>query len=178
MEKNIAALLDTSAYTVTVMFKQATNTPPKECTYICNIPGVKPGDWVVVDAPDGDDYMKAYGGGRQMVDIEDAIDTAAVVFMGMPKTVIVTQVDTEVTIEPNSPTTFKWVVARVDLTAYKKTMQRNSQVTTLVADAYKKSMRKSFAERILGDLETAAQLRLSNLLNAPKPAAKRTRKQG
>ena len=168
MDKNIAALLDTSAYTIKVMFKLDKQSRPTQYLYVCNIPDVKVGDWVVVDAPDYDDYvgsMPLRNGGsiEGMMDLE-----LATVFTGMPKTVVVTAVHSEVEIEPDAPTKYKWVVAKVDTAAYIATMQRNAQVTSLVADAYKKATRRSFSERILQDMDTDKRQALLGMLDAPK----------
>lgn len=162
MDKNIAALLDASAFTIKVMFKENASVKPKEYIYICNIPDVKVGDWVIVDAPDYDGYV---GSNTTMNSIDDVINGKISVFSGVPKTVIVTQVDSEVAIEADSASRYKWVVARLDTTLYAATLQRNAEITKLVSDAYKVAMRKSFAERILGDLADESKTRLLGLLN-------------
>lgn len=162
MDKNIAAFLDKSAYTVNVAFTQSgPNTPKgrKKYTYICNIPDVKVGDWIVVDAPDFDgDNQSA------MPDINSTVDSFTLI-KGIPKMVLVTSVDQDVSIEPNSATTYGWVISKLDMTAYRETLQRNSQITSLVADAYKASMRRSFADQILGCMEDDGKTKLLALLN-------------
>jgi hypothetical protein len=172
MEKNIAAFLDSTAYTISVSF---TSVQPsgakgkKKYTYICNLPGVKVGDWVVVDAPDfdGDAQIPLRAGEMRMEDLDSIFSGEPTVLKGMPKLVLVTGVDKDVAIEPNAPTTYGWVISKLDMTAYQETLRRNNQVTGLVADAYKASMRKSFAERILGDMAEGDKSKLLSLL-APK----------
>ena len=164
MDKNIAAFLDKSAYTVSVSFKAGAGS--KKYTYICNIPGVKVGDWVVVDAPDFDNQIAHLRHGiMPMQNIEDWMNEQPMQLAGIPKLVLVIGVDEDVNIQPNSDIAHGWVVAIIDLTAYRETLKRNSQITTLVADAYKASMRRSFAEQILGSMEAAGKEKLLALLN-------------
>ena len=164
MDRNIAAFLDTAAYTIRVVFTQKTGT--KTYVYVCNIPNVKPGDWVVVDAPDFTENVliaPAY----KAVTPQELIQfmNAPIMFKGMPKLVLVVGVDADVALEPDSDKEYGWVVANVDMTAYHKTVERNSQISGLVADAYKLAMRKSFAERILGDMSTGSKDKLLALLH-------------
>jgi hypothetical protein len=102
-----------------------------------------------------------------MEDVDSIFSGEPTVLKGMPKLVLVTGVDKDVAIEPNAPTTYGWVISKLDMTAYQETLRRNNQVTGLVADAYKASMRKSFAERILGDMAEGDKSKLLSLL-APK----------
>lgn len=166
MDKNIAALLDTSAYTIKVLFKEAAKgSAATKYTYVCNIPGVKVGDWVIIDGPDYNNYTQDYNNLAAMQSIDDAINGGKLIFTGVPKVVLVVEVDAEVDIEPNGDIKLKWVVAKLDTASYVETMRRNSQIGGLVADAYKKSMRRSFADRILADLEGDNKTALLSLLN-------------
>ena len=149
MDKNIAAFLDTTAYTVSVVFPKESGSANKSYTYICNIPGVEVGDWVIVDAPNFDGTA--------------AYKTATL--NGIPKLVLVTGVDDAVCIEPDATHQYGWVVSVLDTTEYAATTKRNSQITDLVADAYKAAMRKSFAERILGDMPEVSKTTLLALLH-------------
>ena len=159
MDKNIAAFLDKNAYTVSVAFTPAHTKSRKKYTYVCNIPDVQVGDWVVVDAPD-------FEGDNQLVmpEINVNVDSFMVI-KGIPKMVLVTAVDKDVSIEPNSDIAHGWVISKLDMTAYRETIKRNSQITTLVADAYKVSMRRSFADQILGCMEADGKDKLLALLN-------------
>ena len=164
MDKNIAAFLDTTAYTVHVVF--STSKAPKAYTYICNIPGVKAGDWVVVDAPDYDASIQAREAGiPHEWTVPKAPNAMSTVLRGIPKLVLVVGVDPDVSIAPDSDKEYGWVIATLDMTAYRETLARNSQINGLVADAYKAAMRKSFAERILGDMSTDNKDKLLSLLH-------------
>lgn len=164
MDKNIAAFLDKNAYTVSVSFKAGVG--PKKYTYVCNIPDVKVGDWVVVDAPDVDNQVSQLRNGLMpMQAIEDYMNEQPMQLAGIPKLVLVVGVDKDVNIQPNSDIAHGWVVATLDLTSYRETLKRNSQITTLVADAYKASMRRSFADQILGCMEADGKDKLLALLN-------------
>jgi hypothetical protein len=164
MDKNIAAFLDKNAYTVSVSFKAGAG--PKKYTYVCNIPGVKVGDWVVVDAPDFDNQAAQLRQGyTPMQNIEDYMSEQPMQMAGIPQLVLVVGVDSDVNIQPNSDIAHGWVVSTLDLTSYRETLQRNSQINSLVADAYKASMRRSFADQILGCMEADGKDKLLALLN-------------
>lgn len=167
MDKNIAAFLDNNAYTVTVVFKAGNSgSVPKKYVYVCNIPCVKVGDWIVVDAPDFENQVAQLRNGLMPTqNIDDYMNTQPMQMAGIPKLVLVVGVDKDVNIQPNSDIAYGWVVSTLDLTSYRETLQRNSQITTLVADAYKASMRRSFADHILGCLEADGKDKLLALLN-------------
>lgn len=162
MDKNIAALLDTKAYTVGIRFTNKSGNKSATYTYVCNIAGVKVGDWIVVDAPDFDQVRNVLE--EITMDEEALASNGSWCLKGIPVCVQVTRVDADVAIEADAAKAFGWVIAVVDFTAYQATLARNSQISGLVAEAYKKAMRKSFAERILGDLGTDKQSELMQLL--------------
>lgn len=161
MDKNIAALLDTKAYTVGIRFRNNSGKLSATYTYVCNIADVKVGDWIIVDAPDFDNVRNVIG---EIMDEEAMASNGSWCLKGIPVCVQVSRVDADVAIEADAPKAFGWVIAKVDFTEYQATLARNSQITGLVADAYKKAMRKSFAERILGDLGSDKQSELMQLL--------------
>ena len=170
MEKNIAAFLDSTAYTISVSFNSVQPSgakSKKRYTYICNIPDVKVGNWVVVDAPEftGDAHIPLREGEMRMEYLDSILSCEPAMLRGVPKLVLVTGVDKDVAIEPNSTTTYGWVISKLDMTAYQETLRRNNQVNSLVSDAYKASMRKSFAERILGDMAEDDRTKLISLLS-------------
>lgn len=165
MDKNIAAFLDPTAFTISVMFKASESKAAREYTYLCNLPGVKAGDWVVVDAPDFDGAGPYADSSRMtMVDIEQVIGNGTLAFSGVPKVVIVTKVDDTVNIEPNAPKQYKWVVAKLELAAYYATLKRNAKITETVSESYRKSMRRSFSERVLADMDESSRIALLELI--------------
>lgn len=161
MDKNIAALLDTKAYTVGIRFTNKSGNKSATYTYVCNIAGVKVGDWIVVDAPDFDNVRNVL---EEITGEDEQYTNKAFMLKGIPVCVQVSRVDPDVAIEADAPKAFGWVIAVVDFTDYQATLARNSQISGLVAEAYKKAMRKSFAERVLGDLGTDKQSELMQLL--------------
>ena len=166
MDKNIVALLDATAYTVKVYFKPQEYSSGKkgmqqsQYKYVSNIPGIKVGDWVVVDAPDYDDYGQAYDNA-----VTSDLDGLKICpFQGVPKLVRVCAVDATCDIEPNADKKYKWIIAKLDLTSYMTTLQRNSQIAGMIAESYKVTMRRSFADSIIGGLEHDKRVALMQLL--------------
>lgn len=188
-EKNIAAFLDKTAYTVTVAYQFNTSgTFPKKPSnidgdldgpsgydYITNIPGIQPGDFVIVPTTPERGYqdvkrvavptelqelISATGADNAVCDMEgqtyefaDRLSVARVI-----------RVHKDVTAEPNSDIKYKWVISRVDLLHYAKTMLRNAKLEATIQEAYKKSMRRSFADRILAELGADEQGEIKKLL--------------
>lgn len=165
-EKNIAALLDSKAYTIHVQYQHGTESE-NTYTYVCNLPELSTGDFVVVPTKvktanyKPGDYMK--GNGEMLPEMRKY---AASLLSGKRLSIAkVISIDPNVDIEPNDDIDYAWVVSRVDLTSYAALMERNKQVTDAVQEAYKQSLRKSFAERILGDMPSSDRDNLLRLLN-------------
>jgi hypothetical protein len=171
MDKNIAAFLDTKAYTLAVTFQPSNDAPyhkgaQKEYTYVTNIPGIKVGDWVVVPTSVGTQSIMLP---TDLVDIDDVLGSVATinhihVHRGKLEVVRVSHVDATVDLAPNDTKAYGWVVSKIDLLAYSQLMDRNSQITAATTAAYRKSMQRSFAERILGDMDQADKDGLMKLL--------------
>jgi len=179
MDKNIAALLDTSAVTIRVNYLPSSST---DYTYICNIAGVEVGDYVVVPVAfkaaqpmprpwvpkqDSPTYRPVSSASMERSkDLMEAVQpaSAAPTLETTFKVVLVVGVDKSVELEPNDDICYKWVVSKLDLTDYAATMQRNSQILAACAAAYKRNMRKSFAERILGDMDSEDRDQLLKLI--------------
>lgn len=146
MEKNLPALLDTGAVTVTVSFQAESIVP---YTYVSNIKGLAVGDYVTVPT-------KPNGNGRGTV----LFDGDTRISVG-----IVRKVDADVQIEPNAEIEYRWVIGKVDLAPYKSLMERNKTITTMVTEAYKNNMRQSFAQQIMGGLAEDKKDKLLALLS-------------
>lgn len=189
-EKNIAAFLDKSAYTVTVVYQFVTpaGAPvkaspaiddvldgPSGYDYITNIPGIQPGDFVIVPTKPERGYqdvkriavptelqelISATGADNAVCDMSNHIYE----FADRLSVARVIRVHKDVTAEPNSDIKYKWVISRVDLLHYAKTMLRNAKLEATIQDAYKKSMRRSFADRILAELGADEQGEIKKLL--------------
>lgn len=170
MDKNIAAFLDDKAYTLAVRFQRDTESSgiiSKEYTYVTNIPGILPGDWIIVPTSTGAQRIVLP---TDMATIEDVLSSSpsetmkSHVHTGQLQVVQVTSVDTACEITPNDSKKFAWVIGKVDLSGYAKLMARNDQITAAATKAYRKSMQRSFADRILGDMEQSDKEGLMKLL--------------
>jgi hypothetical protein len=156
MDKNIAAFLDESAYTVLVQFQ---GTKTKEYTYVTNMAGLKAGDLVVVPIRVSDIHSRLLISGDALLsDHQPELDFQT-------KVGRVTKVDDEVEIEPNSDIEYSWVIDKVDLDNYIATLERNKKLMSVTANAYKKRMRKSFATQILGEMGDDEKAQVAQLLN-------------
>ena len=149
-EKNIAALLDESAHTVGVQF--TTDADAQVYTYITNI-NLEVGDIVVVPTKV---VPTRTGEIRHMI---EATGKAIAV-----KLAVVATVDKMVDIPANDDKEYAWVMDRVQTQYYNNKMARNLQIERAVAAAYQKTLRKSFAERILGELANDDRAELMKLL--------------
>ena len=168
MDKNIAAFLDTKAYTISATFQRENDsgTAQKEYVYVTNTPGIKVGDWVVVPTSVGSQNIVFP---TDLASVEDVMNATATslkthVHRGQLQVVRVTGVDTAVEIAPNDSKLYAWVVSKVDLLAYSQLVDRNSQIAAETTKAYRKSMQRSFADRILGDMDQADKDGLMKLL--------------
>lgn len=141
-ELNIAALMDDTAYTVSVIFcsNNDYSSSKKRYTYICNIPSVDVDSLVIVPV----------GNGPYPVML-----TAQVV--GLDKIVAITT---------GAATKYKWVAAKVDTTEYNKLADRNRQLEERVALLYQRNLRKSFYRRLLADATEEAKASIQALLGS------------
>ena len=144
MEKNIPALLDPTARTIQVKFQQqytnkAQPVATEPYTYVTNIAGIAEGDWVVIPYSSGNGERMSIA---QVIKVDDGVD-----------------------IEPNSDIQYRWVMQKLDLGPYTKLMERNRAVTDAVSEAYKESLRNSFASRIMLGMDPDKKDKLVALLN-------------
>lgn len=149
MDKNIAALLREDAKTVHVVF-----TPEVELD--------------LDEDSTASDYIKARRSAKDKVrfgtnlhvktytyvtDLDLVRDDIIVVeAQGRMQVAAVHAVDNEVKIDPNSDIYYQWVVAKVDMSGFEANVARNREIQTVVAQAYTKNLRKSFANQILSGL--------------------------
>lgn len=170
MDKNIAAFLDDKAYTIQVCFPVSGDAyaAGKPYTYVTNIPGLVPGNLVIVTTATS---QKKYVLPVQMMDIDEVLKEDAVsdglkshVITGDIQVVQVVSVDSGVDLAPNDSKAYGWVISKVDLAAYGQLMARNSKLTDAVTKAYRKSLKRSFADRILADMDSDDKDNLLKLL--------------
>ena len=149
MDKNLVAFLDPSAYTIEVKFARS----GKNYIYVANASHgtIVPGTLVVVPVGTVDTTS-------QLFDLSDMVDDErlpAVFTAPEFKVVEVTDVHDTVSISPDSDTEYNWIIGALDLSPWCALMQRNEQLQSMAEDAYKRNLRKSFAERVLGELDSA-----------------------
>ena len=160
MEKNIAAFLDDSAYSVHVQFGGTGH----EYTYVTNIVGLEVGDAVVV--PVIGQTRTARLKFDSMNDAKEGVDKYDA------KVATVSRVDPEVNLPTDSDLEYKWVIAKIDFNPWLATMERNNQIVDAVTDAYKRNLRRSFSERILGEMQDGPKQQLLSLLGKKEPKMK------
>ena len=178
MDKNLVAFLDEQAYTIDVQF-----TPTgKLYKYVTNIPAIELGTFVII--PVGEIELASILSSRNTrrtlasahKEVLDAfgveVDPTLVpyplpVSSNSVKIAQVVGVHDGVKIEPNESIQYKWVIAKVDFTYFSELCKRNSELQRLTEDAYKRNLRKSFAERIMGELDSAEVEKIKALV-APK----------
>lgn len=160
MEKNIAAFLDDSAYSVHVQFGGTGH----EYTYVTNIVGLEVGDAVVVPVIGQTRAARlkfdSINGTKEVADKYDA------------KVATVLRVDPEVNLPTDSDMEYKWVIAKIDFDPWLRTMERNNQIVDAVTDTYKRNLRRSFSERILGEMQDGPKNQLLALLGKKEPKMK------
>ena len=152
MDKNIAALLREDTRTVQVSFDQIAEdfdedvpAPKGYATNRPKAPGAKLYTYVT-------DLTLALG------------DTVIVEARGNLSLAFIRDVHDDVKIEPNSDITYKWVVAKVDLSGHAENVRRNSEIEQTVTEAYRNNMRRSFAQQILAGVDDAHRDGLARLL--------------
>jgi len=77
---------------------------------------------------------------------------------------LVKKIDDTVKIEPNSDITYKWVITKIDMAAHEANMQRNKDIESMVADAYRESLRASFSQRVLESMDPIKRGEVNKLL--------------
>lgn len=152
MDKNIGALLREGAYTIHVRFfslpyskqpepmtllsigeEPVLNLSAKTYTYVTDIVGMKAGDYVVVSA------------------------------QGVLQVAVVSSVDEELDIEPNSDIQYRWVVSKVDMEYYRSLQQQLAELNKVLATQYVKNTRRSFRNTFLSGADEETQLRIKQL---------------
>lgn len=90
----------------------------------------------------------------------------AVVYVGMRPTVVEVQsVDADVNIEPNDEKQYKWIVAKVDETAYQKLMEQNEELEDILRKEYQARTRRQFREVFLAGASPESVAKLTEVLS-------------
>jgi hypothetical protein len=155
MDKNIAALLREDAHTVHVSFDQVAEDFDDEDSqptkaYTSNRP----------KSPNAKTYT-------YVTDLPLVVgDTVVVEAQGKINLAFIRRVDEDVKIAPNSGTTYRWVIAKVDMTGYEANIERNKEIEQAVSDAYRNNLRRSFAQQILSGVDDSHRESLQRLIGA------------
>lgn len=165
-EKNIAALLREDAKTVKVSFSLIRENSSIEGKHIPEeerAPAMEVLESMGVRNSGSTDF-KLYS---YVTDLDvSPFDVVLVEAAGQLKAATVIDVDSEVVVEPGSEFALRWVVQKLDFSAYQSNMQRNQEIERLVQDAYKANLRRSFRAQILSGLEGPAHEGLTKLLGS------------
>ncbi len=151
IERNIAALLREDAKTIRVRFYESQyDKVRRENNSIAN------------DTMETFTSQKVYS---YVTDLELELGNMVVVeAAGQFKVALVVEVDDSVKVEPGHEYQLRWVVCRIDTTAYEQNMKRNKEIEELVQQAYQKNLRRSFAQQILAGVDDTARDNLQKLL--------------
>ena len=68
-------------------------------------------------------------------------------------------------VDPNDELTYKYIVHAFNLDAYNKILTENEEIERLIANAQRISMRNTFANAVLANLDTNTRARLELLTN-------------
>ena len=148
-DKNLAAYLDDSAFTVKLNF-QSTNSIKEYC-YVSNDASLKVGDIVVVPVNRNNNNTNAFITATWGVGTELVIAT-------------VVAIDKELDIPADADFEIRWIAAKISLLPAADLLMRNAMMTSLVAKAYRKNIRSSFAANILDRLDGDDASSLKKLL--------------
>ena len=77
---------------------------------------------------------------------------------------VVVEVHDDLQIEPNSDILYKWVVAKLDVTAYQQNVERNTIIESTLTTTYRKSARRAFAQAMLSNATAEDQAKLQGVL--------------
>ena len=149
-EKNIAAMLDSIAFTIGVVYQHGGEG--KVYTYVCNLPEISTGDFVVVPAKVrssekytamSDDDPDETVGYRVTARLRaDAAHMLAPLKGARLRIARVVRIDESVDIAPDDAIEYSWVISKVDLGKYNSLLELNKQITDAVQDAYKRNLRR------------------------------------
>lgn len=77
---------------------------------------------------------------------------------------VVVEVHDDLQIEPNSDILYKWVVAKLDVTAYQQNVERNTIIESTLTTTYRKSARRAFAQAMLSNATAEDRAKLQGVL--------------
>lgn len=150
MDKNAVAFIRNDVRTLTVAFidSEKGNTeryndealrqramPYQKYTYLTIDPSIQAGDWVIVEVN------------------------------GIIKSVYVVTASDELTIEPNAPVEYKFIVGRIELAQYRQLLDQNAKIADLLRASYRSSIREGFRNTLLSGLPQDQQTTISLLLS-------------
>jgi hypothetical protein len=196
-DKNLAAFLDPLAYTVHCVYpgQHPNVSTVKRYTYVTNIPGIMPGDTVIVPNSAITDHMQDL---RALVEAAEKVaadgdyrnsdllmprerrvsvpvrpDNHIAGTDPIGKLCMVVAVDKEVTIAPGHSTEFKWLVGKLDLSYYLQLLNRNDHVVAETQKAWRTQATRHFRDNVLDAIDPEARARIQSAfgINNDAPAA-------
>lgn len=143
MDKNLAAFLRTNLKTVSVRFFQDPFVDKRGGDFA---PSTLLGDDAIVRMS-----TKAY---TYITDLELKMGDLVVVYVqGIPKVVVVDTAHSDLQIQPNEDTAYKWIVAKVDTSQYQKNLLLDMEITKTVSASYTQNVRKQFQNMLLTQMD-------------------------
>ena len=137
-EINIAALLREDTKTVAVSFPKGSEWAERPIE-----------DGMLLDIEDFDKRYYAY---VTNFDVKEG-DPVLVEAAEQIKVAIVCKVDDTVKIDPGLQYELRWVISKVDFSAYRENMAKNAEIKDLVSQAYQRNLRRSFAQQLLAGID-------------------------
>lgn len=162
MDKNIAAFLREDAKTIGVKFfrKFDENKNYDRMTLL------------------GDDIELSKQEYTYVTDLDIAVgDIVAVYAMSTSTMAIVTRVDQDVDIPPNSDTEYRWVIQKLDFSSYMDTIAKNKIIVETCRSAYKNNARRQYRSLILADMNDESRAKLLSALSGKDEKETRTNQQ-
>ena len=150
MDKNAVAFIRTDVRTISVAFIDTEKgsseeysaeglrqraLPYQKYTYLTIDRGIQSGDWALVNS------------------------------RGIIKSVYVVSVSDELSIEPNAPVTYQFIVGRVDLAPYQSLTAQNNLIHETLKTSYQASLREGFHQTLLNGLPEDQRNSISLLLS-------------
>ena len=150
MDKNAVAFIRNDVRTLTVAFidSEKGNTehysaealrqramPYQKYTYLTIDPSIQEGDWALVEVN------------------------------GFVKSVYVVTASDELTIEPNAPVEYRFIVGKIELAQYRQLLDQNAKIADLLRASYRSSIREGFRNTLLSGLPQDQQTTISLLLS-------------
>ena len=137
MDKNAVAFIRNDVISLHVVFPEPSGVSgfPRKYHYLTTDSSIDQDDWVIVEV------------------------------RGVFKCARVSLAPRELQIEPNSSITYKFIVGKVDTSAYQTLLESNSKIEDMLKTSYRTTLREGFRQTLLAGLDAEKQASLSIILN-------------